>query len=158
MNTIDLEVGSGLTGLHLERPRRVSDAAGRLASPLGRRPLPFSRRSLGAMPSGKLHERPSASRRRNADRNRKSNPCISLFRRAVSAESTLRHSLFFFHRDQDRRIFANDERRPVDGQGPLSSRNILYIMLRGRTCSKVTRLFQSLSPDATISLAASLAR
>ncbi|MFZ2155895.1 MAG: hypothetical protein WAV72_07230, partial [Bradyrhizobium sp.] len=55
----------------------------------------------------------------------------SLFRRALSAESEFRHPEFFFHGDQDRRIFANDERRPLKGQGcPLIQEHLIHLAER----------------------------
>jgi hypothetical protein len=61
---------------------------------------------------------------------------VALFRHAVMHEAKLRHPDFFFHRDQDRRVFADDDGGPLKGQGCLLVRSIRYITLSGHACSK----------------------
>src|SRR6266567_2351844 len=62
---------------------------------------------------------------------------VSSFGHAAVHEAKLRHPHFFFHRNQDRRVFANDDGSPLNGQRcPLIEQHLIHHVDRARVLKR----------------------
>src|SRR5438445_4763795 len=62
---------------------------------------------------------------------------VSLFGHAAMHEAKLRHPHFFSHRDQDRRVFTDDDGSPLKGQRcPLIQQHLIHHVDRARVLKR----------------------